>query len=128
MIEPGRNVQRDQREHPVIRQHRMHVADPAEARFARRAHHLDQRGHACSDSNLRKGNLTPPEAKMYPSQMPFQPTVQHLHRNGGHSRPITCMRAGSTIFIGIPSWSLKAPAIGRAAGPFRPISFEFAGI
>jgi len=37
---------------------------------------------ACSDCNLRKGNLTPPEAKMYPSQMPFQPTVQHLHRNG----------------------------------------------
>ena len=28
------------------------------------------------------GNLTPAEAKMWPSQMPFQPTVQHLHRNG----------------------------------------------
>ena len=37
---------------------------------------------ACSDCNPRKGNLTPPYAKMYPSQMPFQPTVQHLHRNG----------------------------------------------
>ena len=37
---------------------------------------------ACSACNLRKGNLTPAEAKMWPSQMPFQPTVQHLHRNG----------------------------------------------
>jgi hypothetical protein len=31
---------------------------------------------------LRKGNLTPPEAKMCPSQMPFHSTVQHLHRKG----------------------------------------------
>jgi 5-methylcytosine-specific restriction endonuclease McrA len=37
---------------------------------------------ACSPCNLRKSNLTPAEAKMWPSQMPFQPTVQHLHRNG----------------------------------------------
>ena len=37
---------------------------------------------ACSACNLRKGNMTPAEAKMWPSQMPFQPTVQHLHRNG----------------------------------------------
>ncbi|MGB6750248.1 MAG: HNH endonuclease [Xanthobacteraceae bacterium] len=37
---------------------------------------------ACSPCNLRKGNLTPDEAKMFPSQRPFQPTVQHLHRNG----------------------------------------------
>ena len=33
---------------------------------------------ACSPCNLRKGNLTPDEARMFPSQMPFQPTVQHL--------------------------------------------------
>jgi 5-methylcytosine-specific restriction endonuclease McrA len=37
---------------------------------------------ACSGCNLRKGNLTPAEAKMWPSQMPMQPSVQHLHRNG----------------------------------------------
>ena len=37
---------------------------------------------ACSPCNLRKGNLTPNEAKMWPSQLPFQPTVHHLHRNG----------------------------------------------
>ena len=35
-----------------------------------------------SPCNLRKGNFTPDEAKMFPSQTPFQPTVQHLHRNG----------------------------------------------
>ena len=28
------------------------------------------------------GNLTMAEAHMFPSQMPFQPSVQHLHRNG----------------------------------------------
>ena len=37
---------------------------------------------ACSPCNLRKGNLTPDESKMWPSQRPFQPSVQHLHRNG----------------------------------------------
>ena len=37
---------------------------------------------ACSPCNLRKANLTPDEAKMFPSQAPFQPTVQDLHRNG----------------------------------------------
>ena len=37
---------------------------------------------ACSPCNLRKGSLTPDEAGMWPSQMPFQPSVQHLHRNG----------------------------------------------
>jgi 5-methylcytosine-specific restriction endonuclease McrA len=37
---------------------------------------------ACSPCNLRKGNLTMPEAKMWPSQMPFQPSVHQLHKNG----------------------------------------------
>jgi 5-methylcytosine-specific restriction endonuclease McrA len=37
---------------------------------------------ACSPCNLRKGNLTTDESKMWPSQRPFQPSVQHLHRNG----------------------------------------------
>jgi 5-methylcytosine-specific restriction endonuclease McrA len=37
---------------------------------------------ACSPCNLRKGSLTMAEAKMFPSQLPFQPSVQHLHRNG----------------------------------------------
>ena len=37
---------------------------------------------ACSPCNLRKGNKTMSEASMYPSQMPFQPSVHHLHRNG----------------------------------------------
>src|SRR3982075_1620800 len=42
---------------------------------------------ACSPCNLKKGNLTTDEAKMYPSQMPFQPTVNHLHRNGRRFPP-----------------------------------------
>ena len=37
---------------------------------------------ACSPCNLRKGNMTPAESRMWPSQRPFQPSVQHLHRNG----------------------------------------------
>ena len=37
---------------------------------------------ACSPCNLRKGSLTMAEAHMFPSQMPFAPSVQHLHRNG----------------------------------------------
>ena len=37
---------------------------------------------ACSPCNLRKGSMTPAEARMFPSQKPMQPSVQHLHRNG----------------------------------------------
>jgi 5-methylcytosine-specific restriction endonuclease McrA len=37
---------------------------------------------ACSPCNLRKGNLTSAESNMWPAQKPFQPSVQHLHRNG----------------------------------------------
>jgi 5-methylcytosine-specific restriction endonuclease McrA len=37
---------------------------------------------ACSPCNLRKGNLTPQQAKMFPRQQPFAPTVHQLHRNG----------------------------------------------
>ncbi len=41
----------------------------------------------CSPCDIRKANLTPQDAGMYPAQMPFQPTVQHLHRNGRLFRP-----------------------------------------
>ena len=37
---------------------------------------------ACSPCNLRKGNLTPQQARMFPRQLPFAPTVHQLHRNG----------------------------------------------
>ena len=37
---------------------------------------------ACSPCNLRKGNLTPQQAKMFPRQAPYAPTVHQLHRNG----------------------------------------------
>ncbi|MEY9281020.1 5-methylcytosine-specific restriction endonuclease McrA [Bradyrhizobium yuanmingense] len=37
---------------------------------------------ACSPCNLRKGNLTPAQSKMFPRQTAFAPTVHQLHRNG----------------------------------------------
>ena len=37
---------------------------------------------ACSPCNLRKGNMTPQQAHMYPTQHPYQPSVHQLHRNG----------------------------------------------
>ncbi len=37
---------------------------------------------ACSTCNLLKGGRTTRETGMRPWQMPFQPTVQDLHRNG----------------------------------------------
>ena len=37
---------------------------------------------ACSPCNLRKADLMPREARMYPKCEPFQPTVVDLHRNG----------------------------------------------
>ena len=37
---------------------------------------------ACSPCNLRKGNLTPQQSRMFPRQHPFAPTVHQLHRNG----------------------------------------------
>lgn len=37
---------------------------------------------ACSPCNLRKGNLMPREAKMWPANAPHQPSVQDLHKNG----------------------------------------------
>jgi 5-methylcytosine-specific restriction endonuclease McrA len=40
-----------------------------------------QRGGRLFALQLRKGNLTPNEARMWPSQMPFQTPVHHRHRN-----------------------------------------------
>ncbi len=37
---------------------------------------------ACSPCNLRKGSLLPHEAKLWPRQAPFRPTVHDLHNNG----------------------------------------------
>ena len=37
---------------------------------------------ACSPCNLRKGNMTMEQAKMFPRQTPYAPTVHQLHRNG----------------------------------------------
>jgi 5-methylcytosine-specific restriction endonuclease McrA len=37
---------------------------------------------ACSECNLRKGGQPPRATGMWPSQMPYQPSVGDLHRNG----------------------------------------------
>ncbi len=37
---------------------------------------------ACAPCNLRKGGKMPREAKMWPAQKPYRPTVHELHRNG----------------------------------------------
>jgi 5-methylcytosine-specific restriction endonuclease McrA len=37
---------------------------------------------ACAPCNLRKANRMPKDIKMFPHQLPFQPTVQDLHNNG----------------------------------------------
>jgi 5-methylcytosine-specific restriction endonuclease McrA len=42
---------------------------------------------ACSSCNLMKGGLSTAEARMWPAQMPFQPTVAQLHNNGRHFPP-----------------------------------------
>ena len=42
---------------------------------------------ACSTCNLAKGNKLPRDAKMWPSQHPFVPTIEDLHRNGRRFPP-----------------------------------------
>ena len=42
---------------------------------------------ACSNCNLRKGDLLPTEARMWPARMPYQPSVNDLHQNGRQFPP-----------------------------------------
>ena len=37
---------------------------------------------ACSPCNLRKGGKMPAQARMFPAQSPFRPSVHELHNNG----------------------------------------------
>ena len=37
---------------------------------------------ACAPCNLKKGGLMPAEARMWPTQAPFEPSVHHLQANG----------------------------------------------
>ena len=37
---------------------------------------------ACSECNLRKADMLPAKARMWPATKPFQPTVHDLHQNG----------------------------------------------
>ncbi len=42
---------------------------------------------ACSPCNLRKGGLHPSEAKMWPHQLPYRPSVADLHNHGRQFPP-----------------------------------------
>ena len=42
---------------------------------------------ACSSCNLKKGGKMPQEARMFPSQKPYHPTVHDLHNNGRQFPP-----------------------------------------
>ena len=37
---------------------------------------------ACSHCNLKKGDMLPAVARMWPATAPFQPTIHDLHQNG----------------------------------------------
>ena len=67
---------------------------------------------ACSACNLRKANLTPTEAKMWPRRCRSSPRCSTCTGTAGCSRRTTCTKAGSTISIGTPSWSRRS---------FRPL-------
>ena len=71
---------------------------------------------ACSPCNLRKGNLTPQQARMFPRQPPFAPTVHQLHRNGRLFCPaeLPAPHFGSTIYTGTPSSIRKQSNFGCA--------------
>lgn len=42
---------------------------------------------ACSPCNMTKGSKSSREAKMFPHQKPYSPTLQQLHSNGRHFPP-----------------------------------------
>jgi 5-methylcytosine-specific restriction endonuclease McrA len=42
---------------------------------------------ACSSCNLRKGDRLPADARMWPTRMPYQPSVSDLHQNGRRFPP-----------------------------------------
>jgi hypothetical protein len=42
---------------------------------------------ACSNCNLRKSDLRPGEARMWPARMPYQPTINDLHQSGRRVPP-----------------------------------------
>ena len=68
---------------PVLRLARRPDLRSSAAALARRPHHLDQRGRRLLGLQSAQGQHDDRRRrKMWPSQMPFQPSVQHLHRNG----------------------------------------------
>ena len=62
---------------------------------------------ACSACNLRKADMLPADARMWPAREPYQPSVHDLHQNGRLFPPNYLHRAGWTIFTGIANWSRR---------------------
>ena len=58
---------------------------------------------ACSPCNLRKGNLTPQQARMFPRQPPSRRRCISCTATAGCFRLTTCTTAGWIIYSGIPN-------------------------
>ena len=71
---------------------------------------------ACSPCNLKKGGLSTSEARMWPAQTPFQPTVAQLHNNGRHFPPNYLHE----FVDGLPLLGYRAGALGEPTQAQRP--------
>ena len=74
---------------------------------------------ACSPCNLKKGNLTPDEADMWPRNGRSSRRCNTCIATAGCFRPIICTTAGSTISIGTPNSSVSVLHL-QCAGGKRP--------
>ena len=80
---------------------------------------------ACAPCNLRKGGRSPREAKMWPSQQPYRPSVADLQNNGRPFRRTICTKAGWTISTGTSNWSRELSLrFARWKAPPHPVSLS----
>ena len=70
---------------------------------------------ACSDCNLKKADMLPAVARMWPATSPTSRACTICTRTAGCSRPTICTRAGWTTFTGTASWRSNARPDGRLA-------------
>ena len=73
---------------------------------------------ACSNCNLRKGDLLPGEARMWPSGCPISRASTICTRTAASFRPIICTKAGWIISIGIRCWSREAASTAARGSGF----------
>ena len=67
-------------------------------------HDLGERGRGVLECNLRKADLLPAAARMWPATNPTSRQCTTCTRTGACSRPTICTKAGWTISIGTASW------------------------